>query len=142
MKKKRSEKRREELLASFMEDLTGGSSDTEEEALFETARIISSVMQPRQPSEDFIDRVSNAVQERFQEQVSIEKIQRIIGMAVTLEDFRRSLFSDIVSACHSVGFALNPNELAALKDLKEDAVEEFANSLDERITKFFPASLP
>jgi hypothetical protein len=63
-------------------------------------------------------------------------------MAVTVEDFRKSLFHDIVAACRSIGFDLTPKELAALRNLKEDAVKEFANSLDERITKFFPANLP
>jgi len=120
------------------------------QSLFETIRTISSVIQPKQPSEEFMARVSYAAQERLQsqvaeelrEQISAEKIQRIIGMAVTVEDFRRNLFHDIVTACHSVGLSLTPKEIAALQHLKEDAVKEFANSLDERITKFFPTNLP
>lgn len=111
-------------------------------SLLETVRTISSVIQPEQPSEDFAAKVSHAVQDRFQEQISTEKIQRIIGMAVTVEGFRKSLFHDVVAACRSVGFNLTPKEIAALRNLREDAVEEFANSLDERITKFFPANLP
>ncbi len=74
--------------------------------------------------------------------MSVEKIQRIIGMAVTIEDFRKSLFQDIVAACRGIGLSLTPKEIAALRNLKEDAVKEFANSLDERITKFFPINLP
>ncbi len=155
MKKK---KKLEKQLADFTESLTqgaawprkldsGGTNSPPEEAdeilsLFETIRTVSSVIQPKQPSEEFMARVSHAVQERFQEQLSTEKIQRIIGMAVTKEDFRKSLFHDIVAACRSIGFNLTPSEIAALKNLREDAVEEFANSLDERITKFFPANLP
>jgi len=142
MKKKGSKKEREELLKDLLEDLTDGLTGPEEEALSETIQAISSVTQPKQPSKDFVNKLSSAVQERFDQQISTEKIQRIIGMAVTLEDFRKSLFNDVVAACRSVGFSLTPKEIAALKNLREDAVKEFANSLDERITKFFPTNLP
>ncbi len=157
MKKRKSEEKLEELLADFAENLTDESSKPIESnseeirslsaerddflPLLETARTISTVVKPKQPSEELMARVSQAVQERFQKQVSTEKIQRIIGMAVTDEDFRKGLFQDVVAACRSAGFSLTPKEIAALRSLKEDAVEEFAGSLDERITKFFPADL-
>ncbi len=142
MKKRESEEKLEKLVADFADELADSPSGTDKESLLETARIIASVVQPKQPSEDFMNKVSNAVQKRFMEQISIEKIQRIIGMAVTSEDFRKSLFDDTVTACRNAGFSLNPGEIAALRDIKEDAIEEFANSLDERTTKFFPANLP
>lgn len=122
--------------------MTGHPLEKEASSLFETVQIISSVIQPKEVSEEFVTRVSQAAQERFQEQISAEKIQRIIGMAVTMEDFRRKLFQDIVATCRGVGLSLTPKEIAALRNLKEDAVKEFANSLDERITKFFPTNLP
>jgi len=157
MKKRKSEEKLDKLLADFTDDLiesTGSSkcsgfedadspSSGKEEilSLFETVRTISFAVQPKEPSEEFVDRVSKAAQERLREQISAEKLQRIIGMAVTGEDFRKSLFQDVVAACRSIGLVLTPKEVAALSNLKEDAVEEFANSLDERITKFFPANL-
>ncbi len=155
MKKGRSEEKLEELLADFTESLTGEADTTmaanleeidpllREEALplFKTVQIISSMIQPRQMPEGLETRISHAAQERFQEQMSAKKIQRIIGMAVTMEDFRKSLFQDIVATCRGIGVALTPNEIASLRNLKEDAVKEFANSLDERITKFFPINL-
>jgi len=159
MKKRRSVKTLEDLLADFTENLTGEVSELIESSsarqinslseetddvssLFKTVRIISSVIQPKQPSEEFIARVSHAAQERLEEQISIEKLQRIIGMLVTDNDFRRGFFHDIVASCRNAGLNLTPREMAALRSLKEEAVKEFANSLDERITKFFPASLP
>ena len=142
MIRKGSKKKQGELLRDFLEDLANGSIGPEEESFCETIQTISSVIRPEQPSKDFVNRVSNAVQERFDQQISTEKVQRIIGMAVTLEDFRKSLFNDVVVACRSVGFSLTPKEIAALKNIREDAVKEFANSLDERITKFFPTNLP
>lgn len=110
-------------------------------SLLETIQTISSVVYPRQPAEEFTARVSNAVQERFQSQVSKEKIQKIIGKAVTDEEFRRSLFQDVVVACHDIGVTLKPREIAALRSLKEDAVRDFSDSLDERISKIFTINM-
>lgn len=158
MKKKVSDEKLDELLADFTDDLIAETNSSkslgsqemnslpgrkgEILSLFETVHTISSVVQPKQTSEEFMDRVSEAAQRRFQEQLSTEKIQKIIGMAVTVADFRKALFQDIVSACRGIGMSLTPREIAALRNLKEDSVKEFANSLDERITKFFPTSLP
>ena len=157
MKKKSSEEKLEKLLADFTDDLiekVNGSEELSSEnigylsagknevlSLFETIRTISSVVQPKQTSQEFMDKVSRAAQERFQERISTEKIQKIIGMAVTVAEFRKALFHDIVSACRGIGLSLTPQEMAALRELKEESVEDFANSLDERISKFFPASL-
>jgi hypothetical protein len=134
----------EKLVADLMKEIAVKPSSIAEKSLTETARIIAAVTQPRQPSEEFMNKVSNAVQERFEEQqqISVEKIQRIIGMAVTSDDFRKDLFNDMVAACNDAGFSLTLREIAALRNLKEDAIEEFANSLDERVTKFFGANLP
>jgi adenosine deaminase len=169
MKNRNSDEKIEELLANFIESLTEDQPDkvkklnseieslSEEDedvrALFETVLAISSAIKRKEPSERFRANLLIAAQERFQQQqqadipqqqeaISMEKLHRIIGMAVTKEDFRKSLFVDVVAACHKAGFELTPGEIAALKSLKEDAVEEFANSLDERITKFFPANIP
>lgn len=165
MKKKISEKKLEKLLADFTESLTGEASGATElnsedfdclleetegsSSLFETVWAIESAIQPseessiqtKQPSEEFSNNLLQAAQKRFQEQNSARKIQNIIGMAITDAGFRKSFFQDVVATCRNFGFSLTPQEAAALIDLKEDDVEKFANSLDERITKFFPTSL-
>ena len=156
MKKKKSEEKLERLLADFTESLTdevtealevnseelAHSSEEDISSLIEIIHIISLAIQPRKLPDGFEAKVLQAVHEKFQDQVSAEKIQRVIGMAVTMEEFRKSLFQDISAACRSFGISLTPKELAALRNLKEDSVEEFAGSLDERITKFFPINLP
>ena len=156
MKKKRSEQELGRLLADFTGNLTGEAGGAAElscedmaylsvkevSSLFETVQTVFSVIQPRELPDGFEARISQAVQDRFQEQISAEKIQRIIGMAVTMEDFRKGLFQDIVATCRGIGINLTPKEIAALRNLKEGVVKEFANSLDERITKFFPTNLP
>ena len=152
MKKRASEEEIEELLVKFTENLTEKANGSEEidslstetgdaSSLFDTVRTMSSVIQPKQPSKEFSTRLSQVVRARFQEQIAAEKIQRIIDKAASDETFRKSFFRDMVAACGSIGLSLTPQEMAALGELKEEAVEEFANSLDERISKFFPTNL-
>ena len=153
MKKRASEEKLEKLLVEFTENLAEKADGAEEidslstetgdaSSLFDTVRTISSVIQPKQPSKEFSARLSQAMRDRFQERMASEKIRRIIDKAVTDEAFQKSFFRDMASACRSIGLSLTPQEMAALRELKEDDVEEFANSLDERISKFFPATLP
>ena len=156
MKKRDSKERLERLLVEFTESLGEDpgraeeilSSSAETEAalsLLNTVRLISSVIQPKQPSEEFSARLSQAVQERFQQRTFEEfgdKIRRIVDMAASDDDFRRNFFRDRIAACRSIGLDLTPQEMAALREIKEDTVEEFSNNLDERISKFFPGVLP
>ena len=148
MKERASEERIEELLAEFTENLAEKEDGSEksvsapEEAgsdrsLFETAQMLSSVIRPKQPSEEFSARLSKVLQERM----AAGRIRRVIDKAMMDEDFRKSLFHDMVAACRSIGLSLTPQEAAALRELKEESVEDFANSLDERISKFFPANI-
>ena len=102
-------------------------------SLFDTVRAISSVLQPKQPSEEFASRLHQAVQERYQKRMVVERIQRIIGIAVTDESFRRSFFRDMAAACRGIGIDLTQQELDILHDLKEDALEEFSKSLGKEI---------
>lgn len=106
--------------------------------------LLSKLLKPKAPAADFERRLSVKLQSEFQKVqqekekvigLDMEKIQRIIGMAVTNESFRKSLFQDAAGACRNAGFNLSELELAALKNLKEDAVIEFADELDERISK-------
>ena len=149
-----SEERIERLLEDFTENLTPkacrpmGLSSSEinclsEEtgddvtSLLDTIEAISAVVRPRQPSEEFMAEVIQIAQERLEEKIPLQKIQNIIGMLVAHEDFRKSFFQDMVGACRSIGVNLTPMEIAALSNLREEVVGEFATSLDERITKFF-----
>ena len=153
MKKRASEEKLEKLLVGFTENLAEKADGAEEidslstetgdaSSLFDTVLTISSVIQAKQPPKEFSARLSQVVRARFQEQIAAEKIRRIIDKATSDETFRKSFFRDMVAACGSIGLSLTPQEMAALRELKEDSVEEFANSLDERISKFFPTSLP
>ncbi|MFC1715782.1 Os1348 family NHLP clan protein [Candidatus Poribacteria bacterium] len=154
MEDERLEEKLEMLLVDFTENLaaepraTGAvyeeitpSSAEEASSLMGTIQTISSVVKPKPLPEGFAARICDVAQERFQEQIPSEKIQQIIGMAVSREDFRRSFFQDIAAACRGIGLSLTPTEMAALRTLREDLVDDFANSLDERITKFFPIDL-
>ncbi|MBI1925869.1 Franean1_4349 family RiPP [Candidatus Poribacteria bacterium] len=63
-----------------------------------------------------------------------ERIQQIIGMAVTDEHFRRQLFEDAESACRKAGFNLSELELAALKNLKADCIRKGRKGRKGRIS--------
>ncbi len=154
MKDERLEEKLETLLVDFTESLAvepsavgavyeeiAPSSAEEASSLLGAIQTISAVIRPKPLPEGFADRICDVAQERFQEQISSEKIQRIIGMAISREEFRRSFFQDIAAACRGIGLSLTPIEMAALRTIREDIVDEFANSLDERITKFFPINL-
>ena len=109
MKRTGSAEKLEELLVGFTENLTEGASRSmeldstgqidslPEEAkgealsLFETVRTISSVIQPKQPSEEFMARVSNAVQEKFQEQ--IQGLPKQLALDVKMQHYEKNVAS-------------------------------------------------
>ncbi len=123
----------------------------------EITALLSELLRPKPPSAEFDARLrirlkvewsrllqvstpnptkaNNRTSPERSEEADMEKIQQIIGMAVTDEHFRRQLFEDAESACRKAGFNLSELELAALKNLKADAVTAFAGELDERISK-------
>ena len=117
-------------------------SGTEESSSpFDTVSTESSVSRAEQPSEEFADKLYQAVQERFmspevQAKVREEIIARarvIVHRAVTDADFRKRFFEDMVTACQSIGIHLTQREIDFLQNLKEDALKEFAESLSKGV---------
>ena len=133
MRRRSSKKELEKSLIEFTENLTGEAEETEKvdslsaeagdtSSLFDTVRTISSTLQPKQPSDDFAARLSQAVRLRY-----------IVDRAVADRDFRETFFEDKVAACHSIKIDLTPREMAILQDLEEDALEEFAKNLGKEM---------
>ncbi len=133
MRRRSSKKELEKSLIEFTESLTGEADETEKvdflsagsddtSSLFDTVRTISSVLQTKQPSENFSARLSQAVRLRY-----------IIDRAVAARDFREKFFEDKVAACHDIKIDLTPREMAILQDLEEDALEEFAKNLGKEV---------
>ena len=65
--------------------------------------------------------------------MSQDAVSQIIGRAVTDTEFRQWLFSNPEEALQ--GYDLNEDEIEALKNLKQEDLEDFSTKLDSRITK-------
>ncbi len=65
--------------------------------------------------------------------MSQDAVSQIIGRAVTDADFRETLFSNPEQALQ--GYDLTEDDKEALKNLKQEDLEEFSTKLDSRITK-------
>jgi hypothetical protein len=62
-----------------------------------------------------------------------DAVSQIIGRAVTDAEFRSLLFSNPEQALQD--YDLSGDEIEALKNLKQEDLEDFATKLDSRITK-------
>lgn len=65
--------------------------------------------------------------------MSQDAVSQIIGRAVTDAEFRELLFSSPEQALE--GYDLAAAEKEALKNLKQEDLEDFSTKLDSRITK-------
>lgn len=65
--------------------------------------------------------------------MSQESVSQVIGRAVVDDGFRTLLFSNPDQALQ--GYDLTGAELEALKNLKQEDLEDFSTKLDSRITK-------
>jgi hypothetical protein len=62
-----------------------------------------------------------------------DAVSQIIGRAVTDAEFRALLFSNPDQALQ--GYDVSDDEIEALKNLKQEDLEDFSTKLDSRITK-------
>jgi hypothetical protein len=64
-----------------------------------------------------------------------DAVSQIIGRAATDAEFRNLLFSNPDQALQ--GYDLSEDEIAALRNLEQEDLEDFSTKLDARITKRF-----
>ncbi len=71
---------------------------------------------------------------RRKETVS-ERLQAVIHRLMGDETFRTDFFAAPESTLQQAGFQLSPAEIAALKEMEPENLEEWMSDLDERISK-------
>jgi len=64
--------------------------------------------------------------------MSTEDTRKVVSRAVLDEEFRKTLYGDPNKALE--GYDLSPEEIQALRAVPAETIDEFANSLEERIS--------
>jgi hypothetical protein len=78
--------------------------------------------------------LSMAALPRKKETVS-DRLQEVISRLIGDEEFRTNFFSSPEATLQRAGFQLSPAEIAALKEMEPENLEEWLTDLDERISK-------
>jgi hypothetical protein len=134
-----------QMLADELADLTdrifeGEEIDTTE--LGELGDLAKTVQRLRvasdaTPDPAFATRTRNlamAALPRKKETVS-ERLQEVISRLIGDEKFRTNFFASPEATLQRAGFQLSPAEIAALKEMEPEDLEEWLTDLDERISK-------
>ena len=64
-----------------------------------------------------------------------QAVERALGKLLTDENFRERFFAGPGLACWEAGFSLSPVELEALSRLSYEALAQFSEALDKRISR-------
>jgi len=89
------------------------------------------------PDSAFAIRLRNlamAALPRKKETVS-ERLNEVISRLVGDEDFRNNFFASPETTLQRAGYQLSPAEIAALKEMEPENLQEWMTDLDERISK-------
>lgn len=140
-----AKKKDEQELANKLADLTDQIFDGEQidaselgelEGLANTVQKLQAASQAT-PDPAFAIRVRNlsmAALPKKKETVS-ERLQEVISRLIGDEDFRTNFFASPEATLQRAGFQLSPAEIAALKEMEPENLEEWLTDLDERISK-------
>ncbi|MBL7162394.1 MAG: Franean1_4349 family RiPP [Anaerolineales bacterium] len=64
-----------------------------------------------------------------------ERLNEVISRLVGDEDFRNNFFASPETTLQRAGYQLSPAEIAALKEMEPENLQEWMTDLDERISK-------
>ncbi len=142
-----AKKKDEQTLADTLANLTdrifeGEQIDASElglEDMQELAKTVQKLQAASQatPDPNFAIRLRNlsmAALPKKKETVS-ERLQEVIARLIGDEDFRNNFFASPEATLQRAGFQLSPAEIAALKEMEPENLEEWLTDLDERISK-------
>jgi hypothetical protein len=141
-----AKKKDKQTLANELADLTdrifeGEQIDAENLGdLSELAKTVQKLQAASQAEPDpaFAIRLRNlslaALPKKKKETVS-ERLQEVISRLIGDEEFRTNFFASPEATLQRAGFQLSPAEIAALKEMEPEDLEEWLTDLDERISK-------
>ncbi|MBC8509275.1 MAG: hypothetical protein H8D34_30860 [Chloroflexi bacterium] len=137
-----AKKKDEQKLANELADLTDRVFDGEQIDASELGNLGGTVQKLKAasqatPEPNFAIRLRNlalAALPKKKESVS-ERLQEVIARLVGDEDFRNNFFASPETTLQRAGFQLSPAEIAALKEMEPENMEEWLTDLDERISK-------
>jgi len=140
-----SKKKDEQTLADKLADLTDHIFEGEQIDAADADQVSDLVktVQKLQAASDaapdpaFATRLRNlamAALPRKKESVS-ERLQEVISRLIGDEDFRTNFFASPETTLQRAGFQLSPAEIAALKEMEPENLEEWMTDIDERISK-------
>jgi hypothetical protein len=142
--KKKDEIKRAQELAELADRLLAGqkidsTGDEAMDALVETLFDLMDVTDAPEPDPAFQIRARNlamAALPKPQEKPSLsEQFQAVLARLLGEEDFRKSFFANPEETVRQAGFQLSPVEMAALKEMEPENLQDWMGDLDERISK-------
>ena len=137
------EKKLAEELAIITDKMLAGElslDEIEDDTLREKAAMITKIQKivgiPK-PSPSFASRLRKQVLNELPDSKAgvSEQLQRVIGRLLGDEEFRKNFFSSPETTIQRTGFQLSAVEMAALKEMEPEDMEEWFTDLDERISK-------
>jgi hypothetical protein len=138
MAKRKDEKKKAEELATLTDRLLAGESlDPQElEGLGGTVQRLRKSSQ-QSPDPAFATRLRNLAMAALPKPAPSvsERLQAVISKLLGDEDFRTSFFASPEATLQRAGFQLSPAEIAALKEMEPENLQEWMTDLDERISK-------
>ena len=135
-------KKDEQALAGELADLTDrlfAGEEVDADKLGDLAEAVQRLQAASQATPDpaFAVRLRNlamAALPKKKETLS-ERLQEVINRLIGDEEFRTSFFASPEATLQRAGFQLSPAEIAALKEMEPENLEEWLTDLDERISK-------
>jgi hypothetical protein len=141
MTKKDDQARKAERFAELTDRLLAGEQidSTEAEKLAPLLETVASLKAnaEAEPSPGLAIRIRNLTMAELPgpKATISERLQEVIKRLIGDEDFRTNFFAAPESTLQQAGFQLTPAEIAALKEMEPENLENWMSDLDERISK-------
>jgi hypothetical protein len=141
MTETQEETRLAEELANATDRLVAGESAEplrgEAAGLVETAARLRAAVASEPPSPAFAARLRERALSELPaaRPTAGERLQDLVARLLGEEDFRRSFFAAPEATLQRAGIRLSAAEMAALRSMEPEDLEEWASDLDERVSK-------